>query len=125
MQSIFASADELVIPASFARLGRWDDVQVPEFGHASLLLGKLGQSCIIELVDAEEDKAPLQKKPEKGDKKPDKKKIKTKSISKKSAKTTTTSKRTVKKTKKVKKVAKAKKKVKKAVQKKGAKKRRS
>ncbi len=55
-QSIFAKYDYAMGKASAARLGRFDDILLPEFGHLNLIMGDLGVECIETLLDAEENK---------------------------------------------------------------------
>ena len=58
-QSVFAKIDLSMLPFTSARLGRWDDVLLPQVGHYSLFLSRNAHACAIELIDSEESKDPL------------------------------------------------------------------
>ena len=58
-QSIFAKLDLSMLPFTSARLGRWNDVLLPQIGHYSLFLSSNAHACAIELIDSEESKDPL------------------------------------------------------------------
>lgn len=70
LQSVYAESDELIIPIESARLDRFNDVKLPEFGHFNMIMGPLGIECILELVKQEEDRDPLIRVP--GSPEPDK-----------------------------------------------------
>ena len=59
VQSVFAKFDLSMLPFTSARLGRWDDVLLPQIGHYSLFLSSNAHACAIELIDSEESKDPL------------------------------------------------------------------
>ncbi|TGK20718.1 alpha/beta hydrolase [Leptospira fluminis] len=59
VQSIFTKGDSIVRPYESARLGHFDDVEIPEYGHLNLYLGSLGIECLSSLITAEEKKDPL------------------------------------------------------------------
>ena len=58
-QSVFTKLDLSMLPFTSARLGRWDDVLLPQVGHYSLFLSSNAHACAIELIDSEENKDPL------------------------------------------------------------------
>ena len=115
VQSVFAKLDLSMLPFTSARLGRWDDILLPQIGHYSLFLSSNAHACAIELIDSEESKDPLTS--------PDDEEAKSEKSrpvnSKKNATTKRDKKKTDKKTKKaIKKTGKSKKKVVKKVRKK-------
>ncbi|EQA37917.1 alpha/beta hydrolase family protein [Leptospira inadai serovar Lyme str. 10] len=59
VQAIFTRGDSIVRPWQSARLGHFDDVEIPEYGHLNLYLGPLGIECLSSLITAEEKKDPL------------------------------------------------------------------
>lgn len=61
-QSIFARLDLAMGRSWAARLGRFDDILLPEMGHLNLIMGDLGVECIESLIDSEEDKATKENK---------------------------------------------------------------
>lgn len=63
VQAVFTKGEGIVRPWESSRLGNFDDVEVPEYGHLNLYLGALGIECIGALVTAEEKKDPLPVKP--------------------------------------------------------------
>lgn len=56
-QSIFAKFDLSMGKSWAARLGRFDDILLPEIGHLNLIMGDLGVECIESLIDTEEEKS--------------------------------------------------------------------
>ncbi|EPG74023.1 alpha/beta hydrolase family protein [Leptospira fainei serovar Hurstbridge str. BUT 6] len=63
VQAIFTRGDFIVRPWQSARLGHFDDVEIPEYGHLNLYLGPLGIECLSSLITSEEKKDPLPIKP--------------------------------------------------------------
>ncbi len=59
VQAVFTKGDRIVRPWESSRLGNFDDVEIPEYGHLNLYLGPLGIECMGALVTAEEKKDPL------------------------------------------------------------------
>lgn len=57
-QVVFSLADEFIVPGKSARSGRFDDVNLPEFGHLNLIMGELGIEALTSLVEIEEQKDP-------------------------------------------------------------------
>lgn len=71
IQNLFADRDEIVFPREKTRLGRFDDVMIPEFGHMNLIMGPLGRESVSTLIESEESKFPYIRKqpaPEKNEK---------------------------------------------------------
>ncbi|TGK06700.1 alpha/beta hydrolase [Leptospira semungkisensis] len=59
VQAVFTKGDGIVRPWENSRLGHFDDVEIPEYGHLNLYLGSLGIECMGSLVTSEEKKDPL------------------------------------------------------------------
>ncbi len=57
-QGIFARGDQAIWPSKNSRLGRFDDVQIPEYGHFNLVMGPMGLACVSELIESEDSKNP-------------------------------------------------------------------
>ena len=112
-QSIFAKLDLSMFPFTSPRLGRWDDVLLPQIGHYSLFLSSNAHACAIELIDSEESKDPLIRPNDE-----EANSEKSRPLNSKKNATTKTNKKTTKTKKAVKKTGKSKKKVVKKVTKK-------
>ncbi|TGK58243.1 alpha/beta hydrolase [Leptospira wolffii] len=63
VQAVFTKGEGIVRPWESARLGNFDDVEIPEYGHLNLYLGALGIECMGSLLTSEEKKDPLPVKP--------------------------------------------------------------